>query len=101
MSPQETTYYSVLREHGENWNANLPLRQQEQWKEHAAFMNALAEEGFVVLGGPLGNGEKVLLIIAAENEQAIADQFAQDPWDLSGMLQITKIERWEILLRAR
>ena len=26
------------------------MRAQAQWAEHAAFMNALAAEGFVVLG---------------------------------------------------
>jgi hypothetical protein len=38
---------------GPAWNAALPLRGQAQWDQHAAFMNALAAEGFsVVLGGP-------------------------------------------------
>jgi hypothetical protein len=30
----------------------------EMWTEHAAFMDALAYDGFVVLGGPVGNGAK-------------------------------------------
>jgi hypothetical protein len=54
-------YFAVIRERGENWNASLPMRQQEHWDEHAAFMDALAEEGFIILGGPLGDGERVLL----------------------------------------
>ncbi len=56
------------------------MRQQEQWEKHAAFMDALADDGFVILGGPLGGGEeKFLLIIAAENEQAIKARLADDP----------------------
>ncbi len=36
-------------------------------------MNVLADEGFVVLGGPLGDGEeKFLLIVDAESGQEIA-----------------------------
>ncbi|HEX8033669.1 MAG TPA: hypothetical protein VF510_07465, partial [Ktedonobacterales bacterium] len=67
MSQRSTNYYAVLRERGENWNVSLPMRQQEQWEEHAAFMDALADDGFVILGGPLGEGEeKFLLIITAE-----------------------------------
>ena len=54
MSQRSATYFAVLQERGENWDARLPLRQQEQWDEHAAFMDALAEDGFVILGGPLG-----------------------------------------------
>ena len=71
MPQRSATYYAVIRERGENWDARLPMRQQEQWEEHAAFMDALAEDGFVILDGPLGDGEeKFLHIIAAESEQA-------------------------------
>ena len=101
MSQRSATYYAVLRERGENWDTRLPMRQQEQWDEHAAFMNALADDGFVVLGGPLGDGEKIfLLIIAAESEQAIEARLADDPWTPLGLLRIAKVERWEILLNA-
>jgi hypothetical protein len=65
------THYAVTRERGERWDASLPMREQEKWDEHAAFMDRLAEGGFVLLGGPLGDEAKFLLIIAAESEQAI------------------------------
>jgi uncharacterized protein YciI len=100
MPQRSTAYYAVIREMGENWDARLPMRQQEHWDEHAAFMNALADDGFVVLGGPLGGGEKILLIIDAESEQAIEAQLADDPWTPLGLLRIAKVERWEILLSA-
>jgi uncharacterized protein YciI len=100
MPQRSTAYYAVIREMGENWDARLPMRQQEHWDEHAAFMNALADDGFVVLGGPLGGGEKILLIIDAESEQAIEARLADDPWTPLGLLRIAKVERWEILLSA-
>ena len=101
MSGRSVTYYAVTRERGENWDAGLSMRQQEQWNEHAAFMDTLADEGFVVLGGPLGDGEKkFLLIIDAEGEQEIAARLADDPWTSMGLLRIAKVERWEILLGA-
>ncbi len=102
MSQRPTIYFAVIRERGENWNTELPMRQQEQWDEHAAFMDALAEEGFIILGGPLGNGERRFLhVIAAENEQAIAARFADDPWTPLRLLRTVSIVRWEILLSAR
>ena len=101
MSHQPLLYYAVIRERGVNWNARIPMRQQEQWEKHAAFMDALADDGFVILGGPLGDGEeKFLLIFAAESEQAIKDRLAEDPWTLQGMLRTASVERWEILLKA-
>jgi uncharacterized protein YciI len=88
----------VTRERGSNWDASLALREQERWDEHAAFMNALVDDGFVVLGGPLGDGEKVLLVVAAEGEQEIVARLADDPWTSMGLLRIATIEPWEILL---
>jgi uncharacterized protein YciI len=92
------TYYAVLREWGENWDAWLSMRQQAKWDEHAVFMNALADDGFVFLGGPLDDGEKILLIINASSEQEIVARLADDPWTPMGLLRIAKVECWEILL---
>jgi hypothetical protein len=52
MPQRSVTYYAVLGERGENWDVRLPMRQQEHWEEHAAFMDALADDGFVILGRP-------------------------------------------------
>ncbi|HEY6541954.1 MAG TPA: hypothetical protein VIZ18_13510 [Ktedonobacteraceae bacterium] len=102
MPQQATTYYAVTRERGANWDARLSLRQQVKWDEHAAFMDALAGDGFVVLGGPLGDGERsFLLIIDAKSEQEIHARLADDPWTPLGFLRTAKVERWEILLNAR
>lgn len=95
-----TTSYAVVRAQGERWNPSLPMRQQEQWEAHAAFMDTLADEGFVILGGPLWGGDrhKALLIVAADSVQAIEDRLAADPWTTLRILRTAAIERWEILL---
>ncbi len=101
MSQRPVIYYAVTRERGENWDGRLSMRQQEQWEKHAAFMDALADDGFVILGGPLGDGEeKFLLIVAAENEQAIEVRLAGDPWTPLRLLRTASVKRWEILLKA-
>ena len=101
MSTQPVIYYAVTQEWGDNWDPRRPMREQEKWNEHARFMNALAEDGFIVLGGPLDDEEKVLLIINAESRQAVEARLADDPWRPMGIRRIAKIERWEILLDAR
>ena len=95
------TYMAVRRVRGRAWNADLPLRGQAQWDEHAAFMNALAAEGFVVLGGPIGSGEEVLLIINASSEDIVRTRLAGDPWSGSGLLDVASVEPWTILLDSR
>ncbi len=76
------------------------MPEQKKWAEHAAFMNALANDGFVVLGGPLGDGARILLIVDADSEGAVQTRLAADPWTPMGLLRIAKVERWEILLGA-
>ncbi len=49
-------YYIVVSEQGPAWIDSQPMREQEDWAGHATFMNALADDGFVVLGGPIGDG---------------------------------------------
>jgi uncharacterized protein YciI len=74
------------------------MREQKEWAEHAVFMNRLAEEGFVVLGGPLGDGSRILLIVKATSKSAIEARLADDPWTPMRLLRISRIEPWEILL---
>ena len=95
------SYFAVRRARGPAWNPAVSLREQALWSEHAAFMNALAAEGFVVLGGPLGSGEEVLLVIDAPSEEEARERLATDPWSSAGLLQIARVEPWTVLLDGR
>jgi uncharacterized protein YciI len=76
------------------------MREQKRWRDHAEFMDGLAAEGFVVLGGPWGEGEKrFLLVFDADKEEAVKARLEDDPWTQMGLLRIAEIERWEILLQ--
>ena len=75
------------------------MRQQERWDDHAAFMDGLAAEGAIVLGGPLGPGEQAFLhVFDAESDTAIESRLAADPWTQMNLLRVASIEPWEILL---
>lgn len=65
-------------------------------------MNQLAEEGFVVFGGPVGDQAKLgfskaVFLVYAESEKTIETRLEADPWTKLELLR-TKIEPWEILL---
>ena len=65
------------------------------------LQNALAAEGFVVLGGPLGSGEEVLLVIDTPTEETARARLAADPWSTAGLLEIASVEPWAVLLDGR
>jgi hypothetical protein len=94
--------YAVIREHGPAWDDSRALEDQHGWSEHARFMNGLVEEGFIELGGPLGESRgRVLLAVHADSPDSIRTRFDEDPWVPSGQLVITSIEPWEIRLDSR
>src|SRR5437899_10879758 len=95
------TYFAVRRIRGPAWNAAAPMRDQALWAEHAAFMNALAAEGFVILGGPLFTGEEVLLVIDAASEDIIRPRLAAQPCTDARLLAIKLVHAWTVLLDGR
>ncbi|HTT16952.1 MAG TPA: YciI family protein [Thermoplasmata archaeon] len=94
------TLFAVLNEQGPNWDGRRPMREQDGWTEHAAFMDALTADRIVVLGGPLrgGTGHRALLVLRADDESALRARLAEDPWMRSGVLRGGELLVWELLL---
>lgn len=91
--------FLVAMEHGGPWDWSKGMREQELWDEHAALMDAFVREGLVVLGGPLDEKD-VLLVVDSESEKALRERFAADPWIRKGLLTITSVRPWTVLLHA-
>lgn len=94
-------YYLVELARGPAWDHARRRRDQARWDEHAAFMDALTEEGVVVLGGPVGDGDgdNSLLIVDVESEADIRARLADDPW-AGDLLTIERVRPWSVWLRA-
>ena len=90
--------FAVRLVHGPGWDPSRPIREQDGWDEHAAFMDGLVDDGVVILGGPVGNGEQTLHVVEAAHEHEVRMRFAQDPWASDGLLQIGTIEPWALWL---
>ncbi len=90
--------YIVRVQRGGPWDWSRDMREQKGWDEHADYMDALYDEGFVILVGPLEGGRETLWLVEAESEAAIRTRMAEDPWAANGMLSPVRIERWDILL---
>ena len=93
--------FAVRLVHGPGWDSSRQIRDQADWDEHAAFMDGLVNDGFIILGGPLGNGEQTLHVVEAADENEIATRLAEDPWASAGLLRIGTIERWALWLDSR
>ena len=85
---------------GSRWDPARRLEEQSGWPEHASFMDGLVDSGFIVLGGPLADEERVVHAVEAESEDEVRAALARDPWSESH-LRIDTIEPWTIRLDAR
>jgi len=93
-------FFVVLRRLGPQWDPAKPLEEQSGWDEHAAFMDRLVDDGFVVLGGPLADEIRVVLAIEAPDEEAVRAALAADPWSGSHLV-VDSVDAWTIRLDGR
>jgi len=93
-------FHVVISRSGPEWDRSKSMEEQSGWDEHAAFMDALVGDGFIVLGGPLDDEHRVVHAIEAESAAAIRARLAGDPWSESHLV-IEAIEPWTIRLDGR
>jgi catechol 2,3-dioxygenase-like lactoylglutathione lyase family enzyme len=97
-SPAPTGVFAVLRSRGPAWDAAQPLEGQRDWDAHAAFMDALFEEGVAPLVGPLLGTRDALLILRAPSVEEVHRRLAADPWTTNGLLVTTQVSPWQLRL---
>jgi uncharacterized protein YciI len=97
-------YFAVTREAGPGWTDGTGAFEQPEAGDHAAFMNALVRQGFLLLAGPLAGSEagrlRVLLMASAPTEAAVRDRLAADPWARSTRLLTTSVDSWAPIVGA-
>jgi uncharacterized protein YciI len=91
-------YFAVMRKTGPAWDMGQDIVGQPEWPAHAAFMNALADDGFIVLGGPVADRTRFLFMVRADRDDEIRERLAADPWVPMKLLEIASIDPWEVLL---
>jgi hypothetical protein len=63
-------------------------------------MDGLVDAGFVVLGGPLADEDRVVHAVEAESEDVVRITFARDPWS-DTHLRVETVDPWTIRLDGR
>ena len=93
-------FHVLLRRSGPLWDPSLALEEQSDWDAHASFMDGLVDDGFIVLGGPLADEQRVVHAVEAESEDVVRATLARDPWSDTHLV-IDAIDAWTIRLDAR
>lgn len=87
------------RRAGPSWDPTHPMEGQSGWPEHARVMDDLVARGVIVIGGPVGAGERVVLVCEAATVEELLGTLAEDPW--TGSHLIDEVEPLSIRLDAR
>jgi len=93
--------FVVISSAGRNRDLSKGTREQPFWDEHAEFIDRLATESFILMGGPLVDDGGSLLIVNAEDENEVREKMKNDPWLKHGILKQESIKRWQIFIDAR
>jgi uncharacterized protein YciI len=99
--PAGMANFAVRLIHGPGWDPSRPIRDQGDWAPHAAFINGLVDADFIILGGPVGDGEETLHVVEAADEKEVRARLAADPWAQAGLLRVGTIEPWALWLDSR
>lgn len=76
------------------------MEEQTEWPAHAAYMDDLVASGTIVLGGPLADDRRVVLVMDADSANDVRELLARDPWSGSHLV-VNRIEAWTIRLDGR
>jgi len=94
------TFFVIARRRGPEWDPSLQLEAQAGWAEHAAFMDGLVDQGVIVLGGPLADEARVVLVVDAPSEAEVRAVLGLDPWSGTHLV-VESVDEWTIRLDGR
>lgn len=93
--------FVVISTAGPNRDLSKGAREQAHWNEHEPFIDALVDNGFIMMGGPLPDEGGGMLIVRADSEDAVRKTMDADPWYKHRILDLVAIKRWEIFIDRR
>jgi uncharacterized protein YciI len=93
--------FVVISSAGPNRDRSMSTREQPLWNEHAAFIDQLVAEGFILMGGPLVDESGAMLIVNADDENAVREKLKDDPWYRHGILKLESVKRWQVFIDGR
>jgi uncharacterized protein YciI len=91
--------YVVESTAGAQRDLSIGTREQPFWDEHAAFIDSLVENGFIVLGGPFPDEGGAMIVVRAESEAEVHARLEPDPWYRNNILRLAAVHRWEMFVQ--
>jgi uncharacterized protein YciI len=88
---------------GPGFDQGSDLAGQPYFRAHVAYVSGLASRGVIIIGGPVDTGDDgdvALLAVEAADAKAARAAFADDPWTVHGVFQVSSAWPWNLTLRS-
>ena len=69
--------------------------------DHLDYLNALQANGTVVLAGPLADSSGAVMVLDVEDEAAVRDVIAGDPYTKANATADHRIRAWNVVIPAQ
>jgi uncharacterized protein YciI len=93
--------FVVISSAGPKRDLSKGTREQPLWDEHAAFIDQLVAEGFILIAGPFVDEGGSMLIVNANDANEVRQKLENDPWMKHGILKPESVKRWQIFIDVR
>lgn len=84
--------FAAIIERTELWDPKRAAHEQDGFAAHAAFIQGLEAERFIVIAGLMQPSADVLLVFLADSEAEVRQRMSQDPWQQDGHARLTRVE---------
>ncbi|MFF0487811.1 YciI family protein [Nocardia sp. NPDC004068] len=74
--------------------------RDEHRPEHRAWLSGLVDQGVVVTSGPYPDGSGALIIVRAEDADAVTKTLTQDPFAREGLIESVRFVEWQPVMGA-
>src|SRR5205814_7965972 len=92
--PAMQSTFVVISSAGPNRDKSSNTRGQPLWNEHAAFIDQLVAEGFILMGGPLVDEGGAMLIVNADDENEVRARSREHPGYAHAILKLETVKTW-------
>lgn len=81
---------------GPAWADGGPPEAQPGWDEHATFVDALVDEGTIVMGGPLSDYSGSIVILEGITREEGLALMNRDPFVQNGVFIVEDVADWTV-----
>jgi uncharacterized protein YciI len=93
--------FVVISSAGPTRDPSKSTREQPLWDKHAAFIDQLVADDFILMGGPFVDEGGSMLVVNANDEVEVREKLKNDPWMKHGVLKLESVKRWQIFIDVR